>query len=130
MESTAENTKSLIERIYNGELHPNEEIIPRDKKYRPTMRKIGEEKEYFKSLLTPKNAKRFDYLEDLVVQKDYMISFANFDQGFQMGIELMSEVFFSSGTFKSLLADYFQMTMPKKHHGRSDASPQEPAKKD
>ncbi len=84
---------SILETWYNGELYPGEEIVSRNPGYRPLGEKIGKEREYFKSKLSPEDKERFEEWDGLLLTSSSMNSYANFSYGFKLGALLMCEVF-------------------------------------
>lgn len=84
---------SILKRWYRGDLYPGEEIVPLDAEYRAVGRKIGDEREYFKTNLSPEDAKRFEKWDGLLLESSSMNSYANFSYGFRLGATLMREVF-------------------------------------
>lgn len=84
---------SIWEALYNGELYPGEEIVPRNPGYSALGEKIGKEREYFKSKLSPEDKERFEEWDGLLLTSSSMNSYANFSYGVKLGVLLMCEVF-------------------------------------
>ena len=58
--------RGLTQRIFYGEYNPAEEIMPSDPSYRPLSYKIGDEFDYFNSLLNVENRERLSRLKDMI----------------------------------------------------------------
>lgn len=85
--------KSILQGLYDGEIFPNELIVPKDKAYRSVSNTIGTKKEYIKSKLSEEAYKSFEELVDLYRQSSSMEAEASFLYGFRLGSMLMIEVF-------------------------------------
>lgn len=83
---------SLIEKLYNGNLLPIEEVIPPNAAYRPLTDEIGKEREYFAGLLSAEDREKFDKWNKKVFQYEEMVEFANFEYGFRLGAMLIFEL--------------------------------------
>ena len=88
---------SIIEQLYNGEVSPVEDIIPSDPNYRKICWQIGEEREYFESILSEKDKERFNSWNTLIYEYEKMIELENFSNGFKLGMQLGCEVFGQEG---------------------------------
>lgn len=84
-------SKTLLQKLYDGEVYPAEQIVSRNPEYRETSRKISDEKEYFQGILTGDDRQRFDKLMDFRYEVESMDSYENFVYGFRLGVELMLE---------------------------------------
>lgn len=84
---------SIIEKLYNGEISPVEDIIPSDPNYRKICWQIGEEREYFESILSEKDKERFKSWNTIIYEYEKMIELENFSNGFKLGMQLGCEVF-------------------------------------
>lgn len=87
----------LIRRLYDGELYPSEEIIPLDEDYRENSKENGKEREYFKTILSPEDSKRFTEWDEKMFQGSTEYAYANFEYGFKLGTRLLCELLFSDG---------------------------------
>lgn len=85
--------KSLLQRLYDGEVYPDEEIVPRTPEYRRIDRAISDEKHYFYDLLNDEGRKHFDRLDDLRYQSSSLFGYENFVYGFRLGVGLIMETF-------------------------------------
>lgn len=85
--------KSILQGLYDGEIFPDELIVPKGNPYRSVNNTIGTEKEYIKSKLSEEAYKRFEELDDLYRQSSSIEAEASFIYGFRLGAMLMIEVF-------------------------------------
>ncbi len=86
---------SILRRLFSGELYPSEQIVPHDADYRSVTRKISDEKDYFKSRLSPADNERLEEMDGLRLDMAGMDSYACFSYGFKLGALLMCETFMS-----------------------------------
>lgn len=84
---------SILERLYIGNLCPIEEAIPLDADYRSLSDKIGEEREYYEGILSAEDRERFEKWNMMIFRYEGMEKYANFTQGFRLGVMLAIEVF-------------------------------------
>ena len=84
---------SIIEELYNGDLCPVENMVPQNPDYRQICRMIGNEREYFEGILSDADRERFKKWNELVYEYEKMVEFANFSNGFKLGMQLGCEVF-------------------------------------
>ena len=87
---------SVLKRLYMGNLCPIEEAIPPDADYRSLLNKIGDEREYFAEILSEENKERFEEWNKMIFRYEDMTEYANFTQGFRLGVMLASEIFSGS----------------------------------
>ena len=85
--------KSILQALYDGEIFPDELIVPKDPEYRPIHRKISAEKEYLKQKLTEEDYKRLEKIDNLLCQATSMSAYEAFSYGFKLGAILMIEIF-------------------------------------
>ena len=85
--------KSILQGLYDGEIFPDELIVPKGKPYRSVNNTIETEKEYIKSKLSEGAHKRFEELDVLYRQSSSIEAEASFIYGFRLGTMLMVEVF-------------------------------------
>lgn len=83
---------SLLEKLYNGGIDPNEEIVCCTPAYHALNNKINKEREYFVSHFSLEDARRFDDYECLLMESSSMYAYANFAYGFKLGTMMMCEV--------------------------------------
>lgn len=83
--------RSLLQRLYSGELYPADEIEPKSSEYQALMRAIGEEKRYFHSVLRGDDRRHFDRLEELLGHSSHLYACENFIYGFRLGAQMLLE---------------------------------------
>lgn len=76
-----------------GNLCPIEEAIPPNADYRSLSNKIGEERVYFAEKLPAEDKERFEKWNKMIFRYEDMTEYANFTQGFRLGVMLASEIF-------------------------------------
>jgi len=77
--------EAYLQALYDGEIFPDELIIPQDPDYRPTHKKISEEKEYRKQKLTEEAYKWLEEIDNLFCQATSMSASEVFSYGFKLG---------------------------------------------
>lgn len=92
-------SKSLLQKLYDGEIYPAEKICVRTPEFKELTRILSDEKQYFMNSLTPDEWKKFESIENLQIEKSSAYAFENFTYGFRLGVKLMIEAF---GTDKIL----------------------------
>lgn len=83
---------SILEKLYNGDVYPAQDIVCNTPEYRELFNKINEERQYFMKQLSPEDEDRFDEFENLLSESSSMYAYANFVYGFKLGTMLMCEV--------------------------------------
>lgn len=84
-------TKSLLQQLYDGEIYPAEQIVPKSPEYRELSRKLSDEKEYLQAQLSASNGERFKEMENLFQEITSLYGYENFFYGFRLGVGLMIE---------------------------------------
>jgi hypothetical protein len=84
-------SKPLLQQLYDGEIFPAEQIVPKHLEYRELCRKLREEKEYFRELLSASDRERFDAMENLSQEIENLYGYEDFSCGFRLGVGLMIE---------------------------------------
>ena len=87
---------SILKRLYMGNLCSIEEAIPPDADYRSLSNKIGEEREYFAEKMFAEDKERFEKWNKMIFRYEDMTEYANFTQGFKLGVMLALEIFSGS----------------------------------
>jgi hypothetical protein len=84
-------SKPLLQRLFDGEVYPSEDIVLHEPKDKELDKKICEELEYFQSILAPEDLIRFEKLNDM--QSDIMNTYhyAYFNCGFRLAVGLIIE---------------------------------------
>ncbi len=83
--------KTLLQQLYDGEVYPSEQIVPRDSKYWELCRKLGEEKNHLREQLSVDERERFEAIETLSQEIASLYSYENFSCGFRLGTGLIIE---------------------------------------
>ncbi len=84
--------KTLLQQLYNGEIYPAEQIVPRSAEYRELCRKLDEEKKDLREQLSVSDQERFEVIETLSQEIASLYSYADFSCGFRLGMGLMIDV--------------------------------------
>lgn len=92
--------KSILEKIYYGNLNPEERMVPTDPEYRPLNRKISDLMEEVKQRFSESDFKALEEILDLNGESSSMVTSEAFVQGFRMGALVMMEVFCGEGVGK------------------------------
>ncbi len=88
--------KTLLKQLYDGEVYPAEQIVPKDSEYWELCRKLGEERNYLREQLSVDVRERFEEIETLSQEIANLYSYENFSCGFRLGIGLIMESFSNS----------------------------------
>ena len=88
---------SILEKLYNGQVYPFENIVPQDKAYRAANRKICEIREYFSGNLSLEDKETFEEMNQLLHESTCIETYENFTYGFRLGVLLMCDVFMGCG---------------------------------
>lgn len=83
---------SILRDLYNGDVYPAEEIVPRDTEYRNLSNEIGELRKHLNDKLQTEDKAQFEKMDDLILKTSSMYGFANFSYGLKLGLLLMCEV--------------------------------------
>ena len=85
--------RSILERLYEGELYPAEKIVSTDPKYPLLEREIHKVQNALHVLLNEDGRKQLEHLGKLYMEENTMDCYAGFRHGFQLGARLMCEIF-------------------------------------
>lgn len=85
--------KSILSDLYNGNINPFERVVPQGEEYRNLNRKIDEELQKFKKILSQENYDKVENVLDLAAQASCMEIEESFINGFRTGTMFMVEVF-------------------------------------
>lgn len=83
--------KSVINRLYSGELFPAEQIVPTGEEYKKLTDRISSECRYLKEKMSDEDIKRLDLLDKMYSEECFMENKAGFVYGFKLGVQLMCE---------------------------------------
>lgn len=86
------NKKSILERLYDGELFPPDSLLSDDPAYRAACGRADRESTYLMSRLNDEDKRHLDELIDITGEMDSLTADANFTFGFRVGALLMLEL--------------------------------------
>lgn len=84
--------RSILERLYEGELYPAEKIVSTDPRYPQLEREIQEVQNDLRVHLDEDGQKQLEHLDKLYREENTMDCYAGFRYGFQLGAQLMCEL--------------------------------------
>lgn len=84
--------KTILEELYDGNIYPDELIIPKDPGYNLLNQKISDMLEMWKKKLSDDDYKLFEMFMDLRCESSSMEASASFIYGFKLGTLIMIEV--------------------------------------
>lgn len=84
--------KSLMEKLYEGTLIPDETIVPNDPAYRQLIRQTAEALELWRKKHSDEEFQELEALLDLCSQTQSMELTSSFVRGFRLGAGLMVEI--------------------------------------
>lgn len=84
--------QSLLESLYYGDLIPEEQMVPKDPKYRRRGRELSEKMEAWNKKLSSDEFAELEALMDLQQQIQSMEIAAAFTCGFKLGAGIMIEI--------------------------------------
>lgn len=87
--------KSIIRRLYEGELVPMDKIFPEDPEYQHIWNKIIQTTELVMEKLPAEETGSMEKLEELYCTAAAMETYAGFAYGLRLGVELCRELFSS-----------------------------------
>lgn len=85
--------KSILDRLYAGEMNPSEEIACTSPEYQLLVRQIDQEQEYISEKLDTADRIRLDRLGQLYMDEGTMTGYAGFLYGLRLGVRLIGEIF-------------------------------------
>lgn len=88
---------SIIKKLYYGDIFPNEKIVPLDEEFRPLLRTIQDNRQFFLEHLPAEHKERFEELLDQSADYEVMVGYANFSYGFRLGMKLAFEAVMGEG---------------------------------
>ena len=83
--------KSILQKLYDGEIYPSENICVDTPEYHKLNDKLADEKERFVKTLTENNISIFTNIEDLHYEITNLYSYEGFAHGFRLAVALMFE---------------------------------------
>ena len=85
----------ILEALYNGELYPAENIVPKTDKFRQASAEVSRVMTYFEGKLNKEDYVLLEKLCDSYADECCETSEIQFKYGFTMGVLLMCEIFHS-----------------------------------
>ncbi|WP_334073960.1 MULTISPECIES: DUF6809 family protein [Paenibacillus] len=89
----------MLEAFFHGEIHPEENIVPTNPKYRKISNSLSEAMELWKGKLSGDEFNQLEAMLDLRGQVESMHTTASFSHGFQLGALMMIEVYKAKGEY-------------------------------
>ena len=83
--------KSTLQKLYDGEIYPFEEIVVDTPEYRRAIKALTDEKERFLKTLSESNRESFEKIEDLHDEIAKLYGYADFAHGFRLAVALIVE---------------------------------------
>ena len=81
----------LLNQLFDGEIYPDKDVCLKEPKDEELNRTICDEIEYFKSILSPENWRRFGELENMLNIRTSAYEYAYFTYGFRLAVGLIIE---------------------------------------
>ena len=85
-------SKSILEKLYNGEIYPAEKINVRTEAYKQLNNKISDEKEYFMATISKDDKMRFEELGNMELDRSSAFGTENFTYGFRLGAKMVLNI--------------------------------------
>lgn len=86
-------SKSILKQLYDGDIFPAENILPKDPEYRILCEESAKLAEELEKNLTPEDKEIFEKIRNLDMQISHMQSFESFSYGFRLANTLMLDTF-------------------------------------
>ena len=81
--------KSILQKLYDGEIYPSENIRVDTPEYNDTQRALTSEKECFVKTLSDESRESFNKIEELYGKLINIYSYADFAYGFRLAVDLI-----------------------------------------
>jgi uncharacterized protein YgfB (UPF0149 family) len=81
--------KSALQKLYDGEIFPSEQIIPRTPRYKHVITTLEDAKKQLKLTLNDNGKGLFNRIETLTSELDTMYGYEEFAYGFRLAVALM-----------------------------------------
>ena len=85
--------KSIISKLFEGEIFPAETAVPVNAEYRSAIAKVSNTIEDLQETLTIEQNKKLEYIMDANAEIATMESKAYYAEGVRFGVELMIEIY-------------------------------------
>lgn len=93
-------SKMLLQQLYDGEIYPAEDIVPKDPKYKQLCHDVRCITDKFEEKLTQAEKETFEQITTMEQQLTILYAFENFSYGFQLGVRLMADAFAADNEFE------------------------------
>ena len=85
--------KSVISRLFEGEIFPAETAVPVNAEYRSAIAQVSETIENLQETMTMEQNKKLEHIMDMNAEIATMESRAYYAEGLRFGVELMIEIY-------------------------------------
>ena len=85
----------ILEALFNGELYPSENVVPKSDKFRQAGAEISDTMRFFEEKLSKEDYERLERLMDRNADEGNMTNEEQFKYGFTLGVLMMCEIFHS-----------------------------------
>ena len=83
--------KSILQKLFDGEIYPGEDIKPDNPRYKEIMKQMGEDQAYFLENLSESDAERVKNMYEMYLISYGMYGYECFSHGFRLCHALMLE---------------------------------------
>jgi len=83
----------ILEALFNGEIYPSENVVPKSDKFRQIGADISEAMNFFEEKLSKEDYERLERLMDRHADEGNMTNEEQFKYGFTLGVLMMCEIF-------------------------------------
>ena len=85
----------ILEALFNGELYPSENVVPKSDKFRQAGAEISDTMRFFEEKLSKEDYERLERLMDRNADEGNMTNEEQFKYGFTLRVLMMCEIFHS-----------------------------------
>ena len=85
----------ILEALFNGELYPSENVVPKSDKFRQAGAEISDTMRFFEEKLSKEDYERLERLMDRNADEGNMTNEEQFKYGFTLGVLMRCEIFHS-----------------------------------
>ena len=84
--------KSILEKLYNGEISPLDTINVKTEEYKEFTYKMIAEEKHFRSILSISDWERFEEFESIQLLRSSLMNYENFYYGFSLGARMILNI--------------------------------------
>jgi predicted S18 family serine protease len=84
--------KSILQKLYDGEIYPSENIVINTPEYRKAIKALTDEKECFLKTLSENSLEIYQNIERLQEELTKIYSYADFSHGFRLAVALIFDL--------------------------------------